>query len=351
VLAQRPGYRLALHAQQLLTSDVGGMFLTELKPLESLPNLRRAVQISLTQLELDPGNMVTINNLAVARTTLGDAYWSAGQLRESLSYYDQSLKDAQQVTSAGANLFVGSFFYVGQVSYRHAQFGDYAGAGAIIDSGKPFLAKLRTLEPPGSYALTLSDILMRNSVANVALQRGDYPPAQRIAGDIAQELKGLHPKAGVEVQEWNAVMLWTSAVAGQAAFALHDYPAAERAARAAFKAKQFLGSKGVDDQRALGGFTTWIAMAVARQGRLDEAAKLIAPVVKFERGLQTRNHGDAWVPVELAGALYALTDRAQSAALLREASALLDAAPAEVRNSHDARVWREFIAAERATTH
>jgi len=147
-------------------------------------------------------------------------------------------------------------------------------------------------------------------------------------------------------------MLWTGAIAGPAAFTLHDYPAAERASRAAFEAKQALGSQGVDDQRALGSFTTWIAMAVARQGRLDEAAKLIAPVVKFERGLQTRNHGDAWVPVELAGALYAqaLTDRAQSAALLREACALLDAAPAEVRNSHDARVWREFIAAERATT-
>jgi tetratricopeptide (TPR) repeat protein len=289
----------------------------------------------------------------VARTTLGDAYWSAGQLHESLSYYDQALKNAQQVTSAGANLFVGNFYFVVQTAYRHAQTGDYAGAGEIIDSGKPYLAKLRTLEAPGSYALVISDILMRLSVANVAQQRGDYPPAQRIAGDIAQELKGLHPKAGVEAQQWNTAMLLTGAIAGPSALALHDYPAAERASRAAFEAKQTLGSQGVDDQRALGDFTTWIALAVARQGRIDEAAKLIAPVVKFERGLQARNHGDAWVPVELAGALYAqaLTDHAQSAALLREASALLDAAPAEVRNSHDARVWREFIAAERATTH
>jgi len=353
VLAQRPGYRLALHAQQLLTSDVGVMFMTELRPLDSLPNLRRSMQISLTQLELDAGNMVTINNLSVARSALGDAYWAAGQLHEALPYYDQALKDAQQVTSAGANLFVGSFYNVGQVSYRHAQAGDYAGAGAIIDSGKPYLAKLRTLEPAGSFALVLSDILMRLSVANVAQQRGDYPPAQRIAGDIAQELKGLHPKAGVEAQQWNTAMLWTGAIAGPSALALHDYPAAERASRASFEAKQSLGSQGVDDQRALGSFTTWIALAVARQGRIDEAAKLIAPVVKFERGLQARNHGDAWVPVELAGALYAqaLTDRAQSAALLREASALLDAAPTEVRNTHDVRVWREFIAAERTETH
>jgi tetratricopeptide (TPR) repeat protein len=353
VLAQRPGYRLALHAQQLLVSDLGTMSLTELNPLESLGNLRRAVQISLTQLELDPGNMVTINNLSVARNSLGDAHWYAGQLHEALPYYDQATKDAQQVTGAGANLYVGSFYNVGQTAYRHSQVGDYAGAGAVIDAGKPYLAKLRTIEPPGSYAVTVSDLMMRLSVAIVAEQRGDYPPAQRIAGDISRELKLLRPKGGVEAQQWNISMLWAGATEGPAAYGLHDYAAAERAQRAAVEAKQYLGTKGVDDQRALGGFTTWLTMAVARQGRMDEAARLIAPVVKFERGLAARNHGDAWVPVELASALYAqaLTDRAQAPALLREAAALLDAVPAEMRNIHDIRIWREFIAAERATTH
>ena len=353
VLAQRPGYRLALHAQQLLVSDQGAMYLTELNPLESLGYLRRAVQISLAQLELDPGNLVTTNNLSVARSSLGDAHWSAGQLRDALPYYDQSVKDAQQVTGAGANLYVGSFYNVGQTAYRHAQFGDYAGAGTMIDSGKPYLAKLRTIEPPGSYALAMSDMMMRLSVAIVAQQRGDFPPALRIAGDITRDLKQLRPKGGVEAQQWNILMLWAGATEGPAAYGLRDYAAAERAQRAALEAKQYLGTKGVDDQRALGGLTTWLAMAVARQGRTDEAARLIAPVAKFERGLAARNHGDAWVPVELASALYAqaLTDRAQSPALLREAAALLDAVPAEMRNIHDVRTWREFIAAEQTALH
>ena len=353
VLAQRPGYRLALHAQQLLVSDQGAMYLTELNPLESLGYLRRAVQISLAQLELDPGNLVTTNNLSVARSSLGDAHWSAGQLRDALPYYDQSVKDAQQVTGAGANLYVGSFYNVGQTAYRHAQFGDYAGAGTMIDSGKPYLAKLRTIEPPGSYALAMSDMMMRLSVAIVAQQRGDFPPALRIAGDITRDLKQLRPKGGVEAQQWNILMLWAGATEGPAAYGLRDYAAAERAQRAALEAKQYLGTKGVDDQRALGGLTTWLAMAVARQGRTDEAARLIAPVAKFERALAARNHGDAWVPVELASALYAqaLTDRAQSPALLREAAALLDAVPAEMRNIHDVRTWREFIAAEQTALH
>jgi len=72
---------------------------------------------------------------------------------------------------------------------------------------------------------------------------------------------------------------------------------------------------------------------------------VIGPVVKFHRALAAKNHGDRWQPVEPASALFAqaLTDKTQSAALLREASALLDAAPANLRALHDVRQWRERI--------
>jgi tetratricopeptide (TPR) repeat protein len=353
LLAQRPGYRLALHAQQLLVSDMGGMYLIELNPLQAVGDLQRAVQISLTQLELDPGNMVTTNNLSVARGQLGGAHWSAGQLREALPFYDQALKDAQQITGAGANLYVGSFYNLGQSAFAHAQIGDFDGAGAIIDSGKPYMAKLRTIVPPGSFVLAISDMNLRLSIAGVAFQRADYPPAQRIAGDVVRELGKLQPKGGIETQQWRLTMWFSAVTEGPAAYFMHDYAASETALRAALEAKRSLGSQGVDDQRILGGMTTWLTMAVAREGRTAEAAKLIAPVVKFERGLAARNHGDAWIPVELASALYAqsLTDRAQAPALHREALALLDSVPAEMRNIHDVKIWREFIAADGGAAH
>jgi hypothetical protein len=80
-------------------------------------------------------------------------------------------------------------------------------------------------------------------------------------------------------------------------------------------------------------------------GKLDEAAHTIGPAVQFERELAAKNHGDQWVPVELAGALYAqaLADKKQSAALLREAARLLDGTAPTVRNTHDVRLWREWI--------
>jgi len=93
-----------------------------------------------------------------------------------------------------------------------------------------------------------------------------------------------------------------------------------------------------------------LLVALAREGHIDEAAQVIAPVVKFQRELAARNHGDRWQPVELARALFAqaLTDKTRSTALLREAAALLDATPPAIRNLHDIKQWRERVRSARS---
>ena len=59
----------------------------------------------------------------------------------------------------------------------------------------------------------------------------------------------------------------------------------------------------------------------------------------------TRNHGDSWVAVELAGALYAqaLADPGRKAALLAEAASLIDGLVPEVRSARDVQRWRARI--------
>ena len=86
-------------------------------------------------------------------------------------------------------------------------------------------------------------------------------------------------------------------------------------------------------------------MAQARQGRSTEAAQTIAPIVKLQRELAARNHGDQWLPLELACALYAeaLSDSKRGSALLREAAALVDGLAPTLRPLHDVRQWRERI--------
>jgi len=134
-------------------------------------------------------------------------------------------------------------------------------------------------------------------------------------------------------------------VAGRAEFLLGNFSTAEQAERAALEARKHWPSASTSDRRQLGELTTWLAMTLARQGHLEEAAREIAPVVKFQRELAARNHGDQWQPVELASALYAqaMADKTQRARLLREAAGLLDNVAPALRSLHDVRRWRERI--------
>jgi hypothetical protein len=70
--------------------------------------------------------------------------------------------------------------------------------------------------------------------------------------------------------------------------------------------------------------------------------------VKLHRGLAARNHDDQWQRVELAAALYAqaLSDKPHRVALLKESATLVARVPAEMRELHSVRLWRERIRKE-----
>ena len=76
-------------------------------------------------------------------------------------------------------------------------------------------------------------------------------------------------------------------------------------------------------------------------------------MIKYDRDLAAHNHGDRWVPEELAVALYAqaLTDSDKRAALLHEALTLIDGLTPEIRSTHDVQQWRgRILEAQRGRT-
>ena len=99
----------------------------------------------------------------------------------------------------------------------------------------------------------------------------------------------------------------------QAAYALGDYPGAERAARDALAARARWPVQNDQERRDQAEASIGLALALARQGRGAQALEVIDPVVKLHRELAARNHGDQWQHVELASALYvqALCDPAR----------------------------------------
>jgi len=71
VLAQRPGYRLVLHGQQITLGVLAQLAQDSLDPAEALQAALRQEQVSLTLLNLDPHSVVSLNNLGVAQSQLG----------------------------------------------------------------------------------------------------------------------------------------------------------------------------------------------------------------------------------------------------------------------------------------
>ena len=348
VLEKRPGYRLALHAEQIIESDLAQVETNDLNPKEALKIAEREVQIGQALLTLDPQNVVSMNNMGVAHQGVGDALWSMGRVREAIPWYFKCLDDFGKAAGAGGTGFVIIHGYaVAQTSFHQAQIGDAAGAAATIASGEPYLAKLRRSEPPGSMAVSLVDGLQRLPTAGTAFEADDFAGAQRLARDDLRDMEATKPDGGLQESQ-KYISLWVGYhVEGRADYMLGDYAAAERAERAAMASRKHTPIEAVGDRRDVGELSTWLAMAIARQGRVAEAAQLIGPVVKFQRALAARNHGDYWQTVELAAALYAqwLTDKQRSSALLREAGSRIDALPAPMRDLHDVRRWRGLISA------
>jgi hypothetical protein len=345
VLERRPGYRLALHAQQVIDSNLPGVALNDLDPLEAVRFGERSVQVSLTLLKLDPGNIVSINNLGASYGSLSSALWQAGRLRQAQEAGLQSLEDFGRATAGGANFFLDRAFDMAGQAYIHAEVGDFAGADATLAAGAPYLAKLRRSAPRGDNNLVLVELAGKLGAASVLYFRGDLAAVRALESENVRQLQAFTPRSGFETSVRHGGLYYGSVLLGWTQYRLGDFAAAEQTLRLAAGERRATGDRAVQDRRDLGLVSTWLAMALTRGGRAAEAASTIAPVVSFQRQLAARNRGDRWQPVELAAALYAqaLADPAHAAPLLREAATLLDGVAPEVRGARDVQLWREWV--------
>jgi hypothetical protein len=345
VLEQRPGYRLVLHGEQVMWGGLNTMSANELNPAEELRFAQRGEQVSTTLLALDPKNKVSANNLGVAHDNIGQAYWSAARLHEALGYWQKG-GDDYAIASVGGDVFGLTLAYSTAFSAAlQAMAGDSVAAEATLAKRQPFFRKYRQLTPAGSATVSIADACLEIPRAYIAYEHDDFATAARRAGDISGELQAISPHGDFQTNQRDLTWWISAHIAGRAWYQLKNFPAAEHAEREAVARRKSWAGTGVGDQRDVGEASTWLAMALARQGKVHEAAETIAPWVKFQRELSRRNHGDQWQPLELAAALYAeaLSDPQRRPALLQEAAALVDHLAEPIRKLHDVRLWRERI--------
>jgi tetratricopeptide (TPR) repeat protein len=345
VLEKRPGYRMALQASQSIESNLTDVAQNDLNPAEAVRFSERGEQALATLLQLDPNNVASMNSLGHAYQARGSALWSQGRLQESIDWYLKELDAWGHATAGGEIFLLARACGAIDVSYHQGEIGDVAGAEATIASGRPYFARLRASFRQNTFSAQFVQVCETLPETELAYDRDDLPAAERGFLRALEQMRAAAAVGDFQVAEKLNATYFTAHLVARTQLERGEPAAAERSERQALDARNAAGAQSVSDRREVGESRVWLAMAVARQGRLAEAAELIAPVVAFQRELALKNHGDQWLPFELACALYAqsLTDDKRRPALLREAAALLDRLPPQIRSTHDVRKWRGWV--------
>jgi hypothetical protein len=345
VLQQRPGYRLDLHAKQIIESLLSLVATNQLDPQDALRYALQSQQTAEVMLQLDPNNVGILNNLSVSLGAVASAIWARGRLDEANGWNLQALQPLAKAVHGG-NFFIANYAgFVSQAGGSQAQAGDLTGALQTATSGQAFLDRSRVSLAQTNEVMHLVDLWPQYVQADVRYERGDFAGASHLAAQAIQEARNAKLVGAAQEYFRPSILYWYSDLDGPAEYQLGHFALAESADREALKWAKLTLSGSIADQRQMAKDSTWLAMSLARQGKLAEAAQVIDPIVKFDEQLLARNHGDVWVPYELAGALYAqsLAEPAQRTRLLSRSAALLHGLPPTLQKLRDVRWLREWV--------
>ncbi len=348
VLAQHPQYGVVLFANEGTGQVLAGAAITQLDLAGALRFAAEGEQAALALVRIEPGNTLYENQLGNMYALISLSMWRAGRLRESIPYGRKAMdthgKGAEGFSYGLTNLAADMYM----VASHQAQLGDFSGAAAAIAAANAFLSPtaFHQLGPSGRSLQALIDDLRASMAASIAFGHGDFAAAQRIVHAAVASFPSLSGYQFLLPDLYN--------LDASSAYFSGDFAAAEQAGRRALVAMQArLVRSDLGTERAVAQIEIWLSMVLAREGKREEAVRTIGPAVTLYRGLMKRNHGDQWLPLEFAEALYAqsLSDPPHRAALLHEASGLVDQLIPSIARLHDTREWRARIeAAQRAGT-
>lgn len=342
VLDLRPTYYVAIHAEQVINNDLGVIEAMNLSPRSAMGYFQHSLVYSDAEVKLNPTNSSAINNRSVDYLSLADAEWSVGDSKSAIADEQRSNKLVMPIFDAGSWFIWNSLFNYGTLALRQSDAGLMHDAQLTLQDMDGLVSRLRKQVPANAAqnAVCFRDL----AAAATAIGGGDAQSAQELSKKVVNEATDVVP-----VTQYAGFYMVYCRVYGryelaQADYLLGDFAGAELAARESLEMPNDV-SFSVERDRA--DDATWQALALVRLGRLQDAAKALAPAVKLHRALATKNHGDETQIIQLAAVLYvqALTEAAHRAGLLKEAGAMIDHTSPGTRSLASTRRWRSWISA------
>jgi tetratricopeptide (TPR) repeat protein len=347
LLERRPGHMAALRSRQLIGDFLSQLAVNEMRLREAIA-LHAVAEAAGTELtRLDPSNSRAWNNLSAGRGGMGQAYLGLGRPRDAVAVFRKAAEAPPRGIAQNDPFVLRNLgFAAGVAASTAAQLGDQAASRASLALAMHYRDMLYGMEPAGSFARVSTDCWINWSPGSVSLAEGDAAAARARFSELLAEEQARAPQGPLEKAERRYCMHRVMERLGFSEYVLGDYAAAEHTARAALDLRREWPMLATDDQRINSGVSIVLAMALARQGHGADAARVVAPVVTFQRSLLPRNRDDQSQHVELASALYAqaLADPTHRRELLQEAATLIAALSPDMQRLQPVRQWRDWIA-------
>jgi tetratricopeptide (TPR) repeat protein len=241
-------------------------------------------------------------------------------------------------------------FLAGRLALLEASRGNAAQANEALAVNARLDNWLSSKAPAGGFFKASRSIFPEAWRVAVLPLVGDDQRTLDLGRALIPKLEQLQPVDEPQRQLRSNVLRGAHLAIAQSAYVLKDYPAAEREMTKVLELRKQVPNRTTSDKREAAGEQAFAALVFARANRQEDAQKLIAPVLKFERDLSPSNHDDPSQRFDLAVALYvaAVVGLGDSASQLSEANALIEKLPPEMRRLKDVAIWQDRIAEERS---
>ncbi len=347
VLEKRPGHMQALRAQALSTSPLAGLMADEMHLAEALIMVNTTERAWSEFVRLDPGNVISWNNLAVSNFIKANILEAMGRANDAAATWrsTQTLQGRAPVSEMTTNNLA---LHAYRLAVLEAQRGNRREADEALALGASHIEWVSKNAATGSWNQLSRPVYRRIWPVTVAEALGDYRGALEQGRVAAPELDRLKPPQGAEFFGYTFSRLILHNAMATSAYALGDFAAADREMALVMEARKQLGDTDLGVVRAGVAERTFAALVKVRLKQPEAARALVGPALKFQRELSPRNLDDPTQRLDLAAALYvsAMAGVGNPPAQLAEAAALVDKLPAEMKGLKFVENWRSRIAEE-----
>ena len=347
ILEVRPGHMGAIRARALTLSNLGALEAADYRASAAHALYSDSEKDWETFLKLDPGNTVAWNNLASVRNRVGFTLDVMGRSQEGIAKTRSAL-EIERHSRLASTTAMGLAFITSGLAESLAEVNEPKQAAAALAEIRRLVDIVRKSVPPDSVRGKMLPNFPKFQADHVALISGNVEAARDGMRSSIALLESFKDPQGTERNMVQNASVAAHADLGFAFYQLRDFAGAEAALRTSIQTREKLGQRPIWEELQDQGNRALLALSVARQGRREEAAQMIEPLLKKQRAIAAGGSDMLFQRFYLALSLLAaaVADPVRSPALLAEAAATIDRLPADITRRRTVALVRGWIADE-----